>query len=78
MTLIRAAGLGFGLGFVSGVGDLVGDPVHPFVRHVLESLEVLLVVLAGDDAFFDAALDRTAVVEARILSVLVTSHGGFS
>jgi len=60
---------------VAAVGDIARELR---VRYVLERLEVLLVVLAGEEAFFDAALDRTAVVEARILSVLVTSHGGFS
>ena len=52
--------------------------VDALLRHVLEGLEMLLVVLAGEEALLDVALDRAAVVEARGLRVLVTSHGAFS
>src|SRR5262249_11289994 len=75
MTLAVRRDCRFGLG-----GGLLGlaAAVDPLIRHVLEGLELLLVVLAADEAFLDVALDRTAGEEARIPDVLVTGHGGFS
>src|SRR5436190_12149275 len=71
------AGVGGDFGVVVVVGFVaVGAAVHAFVTHVIQGLEMLLIVLAGDEAFLDVALDRAAIVEARSPWVLVTSHGG--
>src|SRR5262245_5497775 len=73
-------GLGRGLSlggfvlFVFEVVDVVVDlglgAVDALVRDVVEGLQVLLPVLAGEKAFLDVALDRAAVIQARGLRVL--------
>jgi len=81
-TTIEGAAID-GFGLVGRIVEIVVvgfrlGPVDALVRDVVEGLEMLIPVLAGDEAFLDVALDRTAVVEARGLRVLVTSHGAFS
>src|SRR4029079_9692684 len=73
--LVRGGSLGLGGVVVVGLVG-VGPAVDALVRDVVEGLEVLLVVLAGQEAFLDAALDRTAVEQAGGLGVLVASPGG--
>src|SRR4029079_16547274 len=53
------------LGALVGRGDVAGD--------VSESLEVLLVVLAGDETLLDVALHHPAVEEAGVLHVSIAA-----
>src|SRR5262245_3172352 len=56
-------------------GALLGAAVDALVGHVLEALHVLLVILAREQPFFDAAVDGALVVETVVLGFRVTAHG---
>ena len=53
-----------------GAGDVPG--------HVVQGLQVLVVVLAGDEPLLDVALDGATIVEAQVLGFSISAHGRFS
>src|SRR5216684_3365043 len=78
-SVVRVGG-----GVVVGVGPIVAGglllgllgAVRALLGHVAQSLQVLLVVLAGDEPLLDVSFHRPPVEKSCTLGVRIATHGG--